>query len=224
MLLTAKESNKWRAYNREENLEVLARNPSSMLGVFTTNIENYEVTGLANPAANTINSQHPIAGFIRADGPIPGPDILRLSGLPKVNGQVAGAPAFHLAEEFSRIMVLDILTGQWDRWSGGNVEAQVDPNTGEAHFLARDNGGASMKGRGQLQTYFQIVTRFDRYQIAAVQDLVRDLRANPQAVAGKLQLRSSPDSLRNRAEALLAHVQKQVEKFGPELAYFPSAN
>ena len=218
LLQGAQEKNRWRRENRDLNLAAIAQNPSGIIGVFTPYLEHKseEVVGLANSSANTINSADPIARFIRADGPMPsGSRRMSLRGV-KEGGSES---ELELARQFSRIMVLDILTGQWDRWSGGNVEAATDGSS--VHFVARDNGGASMTGPGTNAKYSHIVTRFDRVQIERVEKLVQLLSDRDQStqLIEALHLSSDPRFLLNRAQTLLAFVSTQASQHG-DAAYF----
>src|SRR5262245_52187405 len=197
ILQDARESNRWRRQNRDLNLADIARTPSGVTGVFTPYLEpkSEEVVGLANPSANTINSADPIARFIRADGPVPS-----ASSRMSLRGIKGGSESeLELARQFSQIMVLDILTGQWDRWSGGNVEGATDGT--RVHFVARDNGGASMNGPGAFAKYSRIVTRFDRAQTERVERLVQLLNDRDQSaqLVAALQLSSDPRSEIGRA-------------------------
>ena len=213
----AREKNRWRRENRDLNLAAIAQNPSGLMGVFTPYLEpkSEEVVGLANPSANTINSADPIARFIRADGPVPSAS--RRMSLRGING--GSECELELARQFSQIMVLDILTGQWDRWSGGNVEATTDGS--RVYFVARDNGGANMSGPGTFAKYSRIVTRFDRTQIQRVERLVQLLSDRDQSaqLVAALHLSSDPRFLLNRAQTLLAFVRTQASQHG-DAAYF----
>ena len=90
-----------------------------------------------------------------------------------------------------------------------------------AILIARDNGGATMKGAGSLAKYFGIVTRFDREQIARVRDLQRELAADPAGVEKALQIRSGVKSLSLRVNAILSHVEETTKKYGEAKAFFP---
>jgi hypothetical protein len=212
-----RETNRWRRENRNLNLAAIAQNPSGLMGVFTPYLEpkSEEAVGLANPSANTINSSDPIARFIRADGPVPSAS--RRMSLRGIKGGTESE--LELARQFSQIMVLDILTGQWDRWSGGNVEAATDGS--RVAFVARDNGGANMSGPGTFTKYSRIVTRFDRTQIERLERLVTLLsdRDESTALAAALHLSSDLRFLLNRAQTLLAFVRTQASQYG-DTAYF----
>lgn len=219
MLLNANEKNHWRKYNQDQVLLGLAKNPNELSGIFVGHIKNNaEVLGLADPARNTINPNHPIAKFIRADGPMPTTKSMNLAGVKTKEGHLAVSTEIDLARQFSKIMVLDALTGQWDRWSGGNVEA-VAEKSGRARFIARDNGGAGMIGTMNTKMYFSIVTRFDRDQVLRLQRLQELLALEPETVAKELELRSDVRHLKNRVSLLLEHIERQSELYG-EAAFF----
>lgn len=219
ILQNARENNRWRRQNRDLNLAAIAQNSSGLMGVFTPYLEpkSEEVVGLANSSANTINSADPIARFIRADGSVPAAS-RRMS----LRGLKGGSESeLELARQFSQIMVLDILTGQWDRWSGGNVEAATDGT--RVNFVARDNGGASMTGPGTFAKYSRIVTRFDRAQLERVERLAQLLSDRDQSaqLVTALQLNSDPRFLLSRAQNLVAFVRTQDSQHG-DAAFFQS--
>lgn len=220
MLESATEKNKWRLINRDALLEKLARNPDSMLGVYTADLRNEEVAELTDASRNTINQNHPIALFIRADGPQPSP-VAQMSfrGVKTKDGKTPVNTELALAREFSQIMVLDILCGQWDRWSGGNVEATWTKD-GVLHFLARDNGGAALSNSNHVSKYLQIVSRFDRAQIDRVRELGQKLSADPNGTAKFLKMWTKPKALQGRIQTLLNHVDNLRAQLGDAQVFF----
>ncbi|MBX2996711.1 MAG: hypothetical protein KF681_17975 [Bdellovibrionaceae bacterium] len=220
MLTSANERNQWRRENQDELIEKIRANPNSLAGVLTPKTDEWEALDVANPDANTINRAHPIAQFIRADGPRPTTREMSLKGVKAKNGSTPTQSELELSRQFSQIMVLDLLCGQWDRWSGGNVEASIDGN-GKLFFFARDNGGASMRGTNQVTTYLKIVSRFDRAQIQRVQRLA-DLLSGPERndLITALRLKSDASSLLARAQALLQHVRGLTQQWGEQNVYF----
>ncbi|MGZ3723682.1 MAG: hypothetical protein ACXVA9_12155, partial [Bdellovibrionales bacterium] len=202
----------------------IANHPKSLMGIFVPHehTDSMEAEDVANAGANTINSNHPIAQFIQARGPMPSATrTMSLKGVHTKDGKIPVATELELAREFSQIMVLDILCGQWDRWSGGNVEATYSLETGHLYFFARDNGGASMSGTNGMQKYFGIVNRFDKTQIQRVEHLIELLKGpNAASLVSALGLRSDPKSLLTRASALVAHVH-DVQSQSGEAVYFP---
>jgi hypothetical protein len=225
MLQQTGERIRLRAVNRAALLAALERNPESMEGAFTTPVESFELPNLIETSANhglgTLRPGTPIANFIRAEEAMPSAGREISIGGPKKNGKLATNFELTLALELSQMMVLDVLCGQYDRFSGGNLEGTIDA-AGKIHFIARDNGGAGMgAGHGSPGRYFTIVSRFDRSQIAKVRRLDQELKADPAAVAGSLQMKSSPKQLAARAAALLARVDALVRAYGEARVYFP---
>lgn len=220
LLLNADERNQWRRENQEELLQKISQNPNSLTGVLTPKTEEWEVLELANEDANTINGAHPIAQWIRAEGPRPSLREMSLKGVKSKNGTIPTQSELELARQFSQIMVLDLLCGQWDRWSGGNIEASIDAK-GKLFFFARDNGGASMSGTNQVANTLNLVSRFDRAQIKRVQRLV-ELLSGPEKteLAAALSLKSNPSSMLARAQALLQHVRALSQQWGEQAVYF----
>lgn len=224
MLQSTTEHGKIRTMNQTALLATLDRDSSQMVGVLTPKLpaKNHEARGVADTDHNTINSSHPIAQFITAEGPVPSATRqMTLNGVKTKKGVSPHSSELKLAREFSEIMVLDLLCGQWDRFSGGNVEATWDVDTQELYFLARDNGGATMSAMNVVDTYLAIVSRFDRAQILRVQHLV-DLLSGPQAgdMAKALQMKTNSKYLLQRAKRLLAQVNSLVSQFGEDAVYF----
>jgi hypothetical protein len=221
MLNQAQERNRWRRENKDITLQAL-NSGAALVGVFTPNLEggSPEVKNLANSSANTINSAHPIAKFIKANGPVPSPGrMMTLDGVKLPNQPAPQENELELAKQFSQIMVLDMLCGEWDRWSGGNVEATIE--NGKMFFISRDNGGASMRGVAHMAKYKNIVTRFDRNQIERVKTLV-ELLSNPATsseMVKLLEIRTANHSLLERAKDILQHVKNQNAAHG-ERAFF----
>ena len=228
------DGNVHRTKNKARIQAAIRANPSSMLGVYTPKLkfESLEVDGIRQ--GNNIISSHQIAKSIRADQPMPSNNLMALNLIVKKKDREKIDPAtvkelkdteLELARQFSKIMVLDMLCGQYDRWSGGNVEAGYDLQQKRVFFFARDNGGAGMSGKaeGVLTKYSTIVTRFDSEQIARVELLVKYL-SNPSEAAQlkeALGLKANPTFLLGRARAVLAHVRAQATKHGDK-AFFPA--
>jgi len=213
-------------------LAMINKNPNSLDGVWREHVkDDTEVPGLIASAKpnGTLNTKSIIGQFISATGPMPSAD--KKMSLVKFqdpkdpkNPKAKILPTdteLNLAREFSEIMVLDVLTGQWDRFSGGNIEAIYDEKNDVVQFIAKDNGGASMNGAG-YKAYYTFLTRFDADQIERVQRLLDLLQADPQGVATALELRSKPASLIARCQKLLAHVKSVEAQYGANKTYFPA--
>ena len=221
MISSRSERNQIRYNNQVRLMDAYRRNSSEMFGAISAPIDQFEVANLIIAESNTIDSSHPIANYIQAGSSMPGDRQMSLNGRRNKAGKVGTNSALNLSREFSKIMVLDILTGQYDRWSGGNVEEFFDKD-GVVHFISRDNGGSSMVGSGPLSKYFGIVSRFDRGQIARVRKLAEALQKSSGDVSKVLLMRSSTKALALRLQALLNHVENTTRRYGEERAFFPN--
>lgn len=221
MVRSANETEQWRKVNQEQILAAFEQNPQSMFGVFVGHVgSTLEVEELINAEANTVAFDHPLATMIRVDGPQPSPLVqVTFKNVVGKDGKSLKNDQLTLARELSKIMVLDCLIGQWDRWSGGNLEVKGD-KAGVMHFIARDNGGGTLRGTSVSEKYFEIVSRFDRQQVDRVRRLAEVLDADSAEVARALDMKSSPQSLLKRVHMLLDHIEQQENQFG-DAAYFP---
>ncbi len=102
---------------------------------------------------NRLNMNDVIARFLSQSNSQPSDKIVSLKGVP------GSARESDLARQLSTIMVIDALSGQWDRFSGGNLQAIS--KVGVTQFIALDNGG-TFSGDGWLKNYTSFLTRFDR--------------------------------------------------------------
>ncbi len=199
-------------------------------GSIVYRLKNFEPYELVDYENNRFNTEHPIAKMIRADQPKPSDVILlELPDFERENNEVNTATEKDLAEELSQIMVLDMLSGQVDRFSGGNLEARFDksednPQIGKFHFLMRDNGAALFTEVDvtdeMFQHYLDIVTRFDKKQIERVQMLMGLLEQSPEDVRQMLRMESNVSQLAERTRAVLNHVNEQIQKYGEEAVFF----
>lgn len=226
MLEHARERNELRGKNQQTLLAALARNPHSMEGVFTLPVDSFLLDHLVDTngyhGLGTLKQDTAIARMLHARNEMPSGERELDLGAPKQkDGHRPVNAELSLARELSKIFVLDMLCGQYDRFSGGNLEGAVDA-AGRMHFIARDNGGASLvPGSGQAEQYFELLSRFDRAQIRLVRKLDLELARDSADVAARLRLRSNPETFIGRVNALLAHVDRQVRQYGEARVYFP---
>lgn len=205
-------------------------NKTAQIGAIVLKMDKFEPTEIIDWENNRFNLSHPIAKWIRASEAQP--SFMKILDLPNFypeEGQINTATEIELATELSKIMVLDILTGQWDRFSGGNLEArfentQKDSTLGKLRFLIRDNGGANM-AFGDVESidfkkYLPVVTRFDREQVKKLILLSKLIQNDPESVRKTLKIQSSIDLLAQRLNAVLAHVDLQVQLYGEDKAFF----
>jgi hypothetical protein len=199
-------------------------------GSIVYRLKNFEPFELVDWQNNRFNTDHAIAKMIRADHPQPSPvAVLDLPDFERENNEINIATEQDLAEELSQIMILDMLTGQVDRFTGGNLEARFDksednPQIGKLHFLVRDNGSALLAevavGDAAFQQYLSIVTRFDRGQIERVQLLYKLLEQSPEDIRQLLRMESDITQMKERTHAVLQHVDAQILKYGEDAVFF----
>jgi hypothetical protein len=111
-------------------------------------------------------SRAPLASLVQCGGPQPNPNT-RVTFMGGSNSE------FEVARELSAILLIDALTGQWDRFSGGNMQVITKQTTsGPVSMLAAiDNGGTWQKNA--VDANLSMVSRFDRGvadQILAMDD------------------------------------------------------
>jgi hypothetical protein len=225
MLEGAREKNQLRQRNQQALLLALSKNAESMEGIFTMPVESFELPALVDTSGfrglGTLRQDTQIARLLRAELPQPNPDkLLDLGSRPRRNGLRPANDELTLARELSKIMVLDVLCGQFDRFSGGNLEGILD-QAGRLHFIARDNGGGGMiPGSGTTRQYFEIVSRFDRAQIELVRGIEKELESDPAGLAAELRIRSDTKTFASRVKALHAHVDRLVAQYGEARVFF----
>lgn len=226
MLRNAQERNQLRSRNQQTLLAALARNSSSMEGVFTMPVDSFELATLIETDSDhrlgTLRQDQPIARLLHADGPLPSTAReMDLGSRKRINGVAPVNNELVLARELSKIFVLDVLCGQFDRFSGGNLEGTVDA-AGKLHFIARDNGGAGLvPGSGSTGQYFELFSRFDRAQIELVRKLDSELASDTAGVASAMHIRSNPRTFVGRVNSLLEHVDRQRAKYSDARVFFP---
>ncbi len=188
-----------------------------------------EVPNMILPAYpdGTLNTDHIIARFINATGPMPSATKQMSLGVqfedPNDETKMIEPTEteLNLARQFSQIMVLDVLTGQWDRFSGANIEAVYNKKKNTVQFIARDNGGASMYVDGS-DVYYTFLSRFDAAQIKRVERLLSLLESHPLEVHEALHIRSGVEALVRRCKLLLSHVKAVETIHGKDKVYFPA--
>ena len=155
-----------REQNRQNILARIAKNPDALPCVYkhwgAEKPREYSAISTGGSPNGVLRESDVVARFLKAGAPQPGEQELALGG--------GTAPARDLARELSNIFLVDALAGQWDRFSGGNLHVRV--TDGRVHFIALDNGGASIEGgMGYLELFKGWVTRFDRPVAARLLEL-----------------------------------------------------
>jgi hypothetical protein len=103
-----------------------------------------------------LNKNHAVVKSIQAQNAQP----LKGQKLNLKSGYVGDA--YELAREFSILLTLDSVFGQYDRMSGGNINVEKD-ELGKAHFIGSDNGGSEILGSTQwTKINLKYFSRYDR--------------------------------------------------------------
>jgi hypothetical protein len=127
------------------------------------------------------------------------------------------------AEEISTMLVFDMLTGNWDRWSGGNVAMD-----GTGHLLYRDNNGGFDEPfvEGLMQRSLANLRRAQKFHRGVI-DRARAL--TEASVRAEMALDPDRDhppltdpqlrSLLRRRDALVTYVDGLVARYGAARVY-----
>lgn len=127
------------------------------------------------------------------------------------------------AEEISTLLVFDMLTGNWDRWSGANV-----PMDEGGHLIYRDNNGGFDEPfvQGLMQRAVSNLHRTQKFR----RDVIDRARAlTEESVRAEMALdpdREHPPltptqvrSLLRRRDALIEYVDGLARRYSPERVY-----
>lgn len=152
-------SGKWKEQNRLSVLEQIRKSPQGIDTVFKKfGTKPVDYPGLVNAAANRFNGAHilqgsrtPFGQFLDCKGPQPSKSVV-------VTANKGTATEYEMATQLSSIFLIDALTQQWDRFSGGNLQTITE--NGKVRFAANDNGGTWSSS--WTQRFLSIVSRFDR--------------------------------------------------------------
>ncbi len=187
-------SNSWSgdaASNKAKILQNIANKPNGPIySVAKAFFEKpYAVDELVNPRGvsnGTFVTSSEYAKWIRQDGPQPGESTVTRN----VKGVSSTQTQKTLAKELSTHFLIDACLGQWDRFSGGNL--QVLSRNGALHFALFDNGG-TWGSSTYVDETLSFVSRFDRSvsdKIIALGKFVQGTDASFEAFSDLSELRS----------------------------------
>ena len=167
------ESDPDRLINHRATVGHLKQDPKALFGIYRYRPKDKNSSAGSLGTFGQFNRDTALAGFIRADGPMP---TGKPMSLPGVKGARPDYPKpveldSELARQLSTIMVMDQLLGQWDRfWR--NLEATGD-REGHLRLSSRDNGGATLSDwEGEWHSsYKRWVTRYDPALIESLRKL-----------------------------------------------------
>lgn len=112
-----------------------------------------------------MKANHPLAKFLQAKNAQPAKD-KQLELKSKYSNS-----EYQLARELSILLTFDVLFGQYDRFTGGNVVIELDENN-LAHILASDNGGAEIfNSLPVAKDNAKIFSRYDKNLIEQLKQL-----------------------------------------------------
>jgi hypothetical protein len=139
----------------------------------TISLDNLLSSGNWYNESGGLNKNHALIKFIQAQNTQP----LAGQKLNLKTGYIGDA--YELSREFSILLTLDSVFGQYDRMSGGNINVEKD-ELGKAHFIGSDNGGSEIIGSTQWTKIN--LNYFSRYDRNVIQELKRfyDFLSNPQ--------------------------------------------
>ena len=122
--------------------------------------------------ATSLNLNHPVMKLLQAGNSQPkkGDTILMRTDY--------SGDALTLAREFSIILTIDAVFGQYDRYSGGNIVLMKDENN-SAHFYVTDNGGAEIVDSVPMtKKIVKTFSRYDKKSITKIREMYAFLQ-NP---------------------------------------------
>ena len=141
---------------------------------------------------------------------------------------------YELSKQFSHQLTLDVVFGQYDRFSGGNVVIEKD-EAGVAHFVSSDNGGADVVvSKAIAEKVARMFSRYDKNVIAVIKDMNQFLKGekpeflgytSPQTFVVDLGLyyRFSAEryvkALIENTDVLLNAVNENQKKFGDKIFF-----
>lgn len=220
--------------NNKKNILKALEKPVDLRGCVKAKKEDFSVeledmVGPSVPGMLPLKATHPVVKFIRGNSVAPKRgDTIQLKNL-------YIGDALTLSREFSIMMTLDVVFGQYDRLSGGNVVIMKDENQ-VAHYYATDNGGAYVvASTGNALKTAKSFSRFDKKTILKLQELHAFLQnpalgflgykdAKAFVVDLGLYFDMTPEryvgALKDNLTILLNRVKESEKQYGSQ-AYFP---
>jgi hypothetical protein len=233
MLKKRPESDPDRRQNKSGTLAALSAYPTSLPGIYRLRPhgDKFRVAQLGTPEGH-LNTSHPLSGFIRANGPVPGDKPMSLAGVKGARGEYPRKPVekeSELARQLSNILLVDQLLGQWDRFVN-NLEAFGDEK-GRLQFVARDNGGGTVDDWEWYGLYEKWLSRYDRDVTSRLAELHAFLQGKAKTFAGFDDVeawkkavgfirQSSFDTFKRKLDLLIAKRLPALEKQYGERTYF----
>jgi len=231
--------------NRRAALRML-RGEGGVEGCFKEWVENIQFVSQVGTRESL--GGHPVMGYLKADGPLPPEGAARLkqcTSLMDEKGCFTGSIEWRrLARDISDMMLVDALSGNLDRFPGGNVHMRSLGGPGKkakggvyfpaVELLALDNGATFMSpspnNLDDLTGRSSPALRVERFAAGRYERLLEMkalLDGDPDAAREKFFLRSFEDDrgrvvdmleqLAENVDAALAHMRANDRKHGPRV-------
>ncbi|MDT8287827.1 MAG: hypothetical protein RQ748_12015, partial [Elusimicrobiales bacterium] len=232
---------------KEENRRAALRTLSgeaAVEGCFKEWVENIQFVSMIGTRDKL--ARHPVMTYLKADGPLPpegGITLKQCTSLMTEKGCFSGEIEWsRLARDISDMMLVDALSGNLDRFPGGNVHMRSLDEAGKkvkggVHYprvelLALDNGatfmGPSPKNLRDLTGRSVPALRVERFAAgrhAKLRGMKSLLDENPAAAREKFFLRTFEDAsgrvidmleqLAENVDAALAYMDRNAREHGP---------
>ena len=233
MVLHTREFEDDRITNRTLVIKELSADPKTILGIYRAKPKSRMYPARTLGTEGRFNRSSELGQAIRADGPMPGVQLMRLAGIKGGGVGYPPSPAeqqVELARQLSTIFVIDQLLGQWDRfWE--NLEASGD-KTGRLKLIARDNGGATLDDWEEFENYSRWVSRYDPDVMARLTALNAFLKSEAKEFSGFTTVKTwasaagfiKPESFEMFAKKLAHLIGKRIPALVEEdgdAVYFP---
>lgn len=184
---------------------------------------------LVNVKANTMNTAHalpggtaPVAQLLQCKGPQPGHNTKIKLNRKKKDGTkyVVESTEAELVRQLSSIFLIDALSGQWDRFSGGNLQILVDKDAGAFKFVSFDNGG-TWGSLGWTDKFLGLTQRFDKSVANGILEMDKFLNQGGSSYLGlrseqefinAMNIQAYPGQMKKFKEAL-ARVAGHLRKY-----------
>jgi len=162
-----------RLQNRKLILDLMEKSPNALAGAF--NEKKLDDTVAIDDSA----TRSVLFNYLRASQPMPRADKI-VAYKEHYRDQLA------IARELSIALTLDVVLGQWDRYSGGNFTVQLRNNNNVKEFgvYFTDNGGATITSQSAAKKSATHFERYDRSAIATLASLQQFLEGKLETFLG----------------------------------------
>ncbi len=178
--------------------------------------------GTFSANGGTVSTPNPNAqlhAYLKASGPQPDERPINLECIRKEMGSTKrSARLSDLSRQLSSIYLVDALTGQWDRFSGGNLQV-VEVGADSYRFVSYDNGGADITGEWIFTEKLQlgVLERFDPKVLVRLEALQREL--SPTLMTSLGVRAEHQAAFAKRLDAVLKHIASLRKRYGRGISF-----